>query len=254
MVPVLLVLLVSRVIRMRKKLDIDVDFDYRSDTPPGKDPDRASPRLKHDHQLLWGRQLPSGSQFDLSASEPGTYLYHKSQLGEFFLSSDAIIPTFDYWERLAPIMEHVPESEIEEFSRITYTIGGMIIFPSNPIGGGHTINQSRGTNRSIEDRFDLTLECIRRHYLGEASPLADTLSRYSDFFDLFVDFHGYVEFFFLRDLVADDGAIRWFMPFAEFAKPAFPQTLEAYKEYRRLSVEFVEARNRRIAAFCEGAE
>ena len=32
----------------------DIAFDYLLDTtPPGKDPDSHSPRLKADHQLLW---------------------------------------------------------------------------------------------------------------------------------------------------------------------------------------------------------
>ncbi len=43
-------------------------------------------------------------------------------------------------------------------------------------------------------RFDLTLECIRRHYLDEPSPLSDTLAWYADFFGLFGDFAGYVDF------------------------------------------------------------
>ena len=47
-------------------------------------------------------------------------------------------------------------------------------------------------SESIRDRFDLTLECIRRHYLDEPSPLSATLARYADFFGLFGDFAGYV--------------------------------------------------------------
>lgn len=231
--------------------DIDVTFDYRSDTPRGKDPDKFSVRLRQDHQMLWSRPLPNGAPFDLDTTTTGQYLHHKSGLGEFFLSSDAVIPTFDYWERLVRIMEHIPDAEKEEFTRITYTIGGIIIFPSNRIGSAQTINQARGRNRSIEDRFDLTLECIRRHYLGESSPLAETLSLYNDFFALYGDFHGYADYFFLQDLLSDDYCtVRWFMPFAEFTRPAYPQTLEAYVEYRRLSIEFVQARNQRIAEFC----
>ena len=42
--------------------------------------------------------------------------------------------------------------------------------------------------QQIADPFDLTLECIRRHYLGETSPLAETLRRYEQFFALFEDF------------------------------------------------------------------
>ena len=48
-----------------------------------------------------------------------------------------------------------------------------------------TTNVSRGINPSIKDTFDLTLECIRRFYLNENSPLSHTLRRYSLFFSLF---------------------------------------------------------------------
>ena len=104
-----------------------------------------------------------------------------------------------------------------------------------------------GSIRKIADRFDLTLECIRRHYLGQRSPLGETLARYRDFFALFEDFRGYVEFFMLQDLVTDDcSAVRFFMPFDDFKTPSVPKDGDTYKEYRRLSIEFIEARNRRI--------
>lgn len=77
------------------------------------------------------------------------------------------------------------------------------------VDGKQTINGRRGTHHQIKDRFDLTLECIRRHYTGEGSPLADTLDRYTGFFALFQDFAGYVNFFFLSDLVRDDGGVRF---------------------------------------------
>ena len=107
-----------------------------------------------------------------------------------------------------------------------------------------------GFNRQIADRFDLTLECIRRHYLGLRSPLGETLARYSDFFALFEDFGGYVDFFMLQDLVTEDcSAVRFFMPFDDFNTPAVPRDGDTYKEYRRLSIEFIEARNRRIGRY-----
>ena len=64
----------------------------------------------------------------------------------------------------------------------------------------------RGCLGTIAGRFDLTLECIRRHYKGQPSPLGETLARYRDFFDLFKSFDGYVEFFLLQDLVTIDHA------------------------------------------------
>ena len=77
---------------------------------------------------------------------------------------------------------------------ISYTIGGMMVFPGNRIKGKWTINQARGCLKNISDRFDLTVECIRRHYARQSSPLGETLARYNDSFALFEDFSGYADF------------------------------------------------------------
>ena len=105
---------------------------------------------------------------------------------------------------------------------------------------------TRDEHGSISDRFDLTVECIRRHYLDQESPLAAALSRYADFFDLFGDFRGYVSFFLLDDLVTDDVDVKFFMPFDDFRPPSVPKDVVTYKEYRRRSIDFIEARNHRI--------
>jgi hypothetical protein len=224
---------------------IDVAFDFRTDAG-GYDPDAYSPTLRRYHRLLWSKQLPSGASFDLSDAAPSVYLHHRSALGEFFLSSDSVMQTFTRWVALKPITEQFAESENEAFVRIAYTIGAMIVFPGNRIERQLTINGARGFTRSIADRFDLTLECIRRHSLGQGSPLAATLSRYADFFALFGDFYGYVSFFLLQDLVADDGSVKFFMPFDDFRPPSVPTDVETYKEYRRRSIEFIAARHHRI--------
>jgi hypothetical protein len=36
------------------------------------------------------------------------------------------------------------------------------------------------------------------------------------------------------------------MPFDDFRTPSVPRDLDTYREYRRRSIDFVEARNRRI--------
>ncbi len=225
-------------------MTIDVAFDFRTDAC-GKDPDAHSPTLRRYHRLLWSKPLPSGDRFDLTDSTDGVYLHHRSKLGAFRLSSDSLIPTFTRRKSLKWITEQFPEPDNEGFRAIAYTIGGMIVFPANRIERKHTINQARGMNRSIADRFDLTLECIRRHYLDQSSPLAPTLARYADFFALFDDFNGYVNFFLLDDLVTDD-SVKSFMPFDDLHTSAVPQDLDTYIEYRRRSIEFIEARNRRI--------
>jgi hypothetical protein len=225
-------------------MTIDIAFDFRTDAG-GRDPDVYSPALRLYHRLLWSKRLPSGASFDLTDTTRGVYLHHRSGLGEVFLSSDSVMQTFTRWSALKPITEQFPEPENEAFMTIAYTIGAMMVFPGNQIERKLTINGARGLTRSIADRFDLTLECIRRHYLHQDSPLAPTLSRYADFFALFGDFRGYVSFFLLEDLVTDD-SVKFFMPFDDFRPPSVPRDVGTYKEYRRRSIEFIEARNHRI--------
>ncbi|WP_128081675.1 DUF6994 family protein [Arthrobacter sp. TB 26] len=111
-------------------------------------------------------------------------------------------------------------------------------------------SDARGFHPRIADRPDLTLECIRRHYLGELpNPLAKPLARYSDFFALFKTFREYVEFFLLQDLLEEDGQnVRSFLhPIADFrTKDAVPKDGPEYLTYLENSNAFISARNRRI--------
>jgi hypothetical protein len=231
---------------------IDISFDFRSDTPPGKDPDTRSPTLRRFHKCLWSKPLPSGVMFELVDTTPGVYLHHRSQLGEFWLSSDAVIPTFRKEARLAHVIEQIPD-EVESFNGIGYTIGGMMLFPGNCVDRKMTINGARGFHPRIKDRFDLTLECIRRHYLDEEpNPLGAVLRRYADFFRLFDNFSGFVEFFLLQDLVTDDhSTVKFFSPFENFTSSPVPDSMAAYQAYRERAIDFIEARHRRIRAWCE---
>jgi hypothetical protein len=226
---------------------IDTTFDFRTDTPQDRDPDSHSPTLRRYHQLLWSKPLPRGVLFELDATVPGYYLLHRSTLGQFELSSDAVMASYTRHVAMAPIIAQFSEEEHAAFNTLGYTIGGTMVFPSNRVDGKMTINGARGFLPRIADRMDLTLESIRRHYRGEPSPLGATLARYADFFALFDDFGGYVDFFLLQDLVTADGAtVRFFMPFSDFNPPAMPRNAATYREFRLLSIEFIEARNRRI--------
>lgn len=234
-------------------MDLDTSFDFRADAG-GRDPDTHSATLRRYHQFLWSKPLPGGTHFELDVVTPGEYLHHRSALGEFFLSSDSVIPTWDYWPRMQPVVGQLEPQEIETFVGATTTIGGMVIFPSNRIDGRPTMNGARGMTRKIADRFDLTLECIRRHYRGEESPLSATLDRYKVFFALFDDFTGYVDFFLLQDLVDPSaGSVRFFMPFDDFSGPAVPETVAGYRSYARLSMDFIESRNLRIARWARSS-
>jgi hypothetical protein len=161
---------------------IDINFNVYSDTPAGKDPDTFSPTLRKYHKFLWSKPLPNGINFNLTDSIPKV-LYHQSDLGEFFLSSDSIGHTYRRVKSMSHIINQIPQQEIDSFFKVCSTIGGYIIFPAKKIDNKMTMNGSRGLNRSIVDRFDLTLECIRLHYKNEDNPLSDTLQRYSSFFN-----------------------------------------------------------------------
>jgi hypothetical protein len=122
---------------------IDITFDFRTDTPTGKDPDALSPTLRSYHKFLWSKPLPNGVLFELDDKKAKVYLYHKSQLGEFFLSSDSVIHTFSRWASMAHIINQLKDGEAEAFRSIGYTMGGMIIFPANRVEGKSTINGAR---------------------------------------------------------------------------------------------------------------
>lgn len=232
---------------------IDTAFDFRTDTPPNRDPDACSPTLHRYHRVLWSKPLPSGVRFDLNALSQ-CRLRHVSDLGEFVLSSDTVIPTWENWAKASSVIAQLSEDEKKVFGTIRYTIGGMMMFPSKKIDGGQTINAERGINAKIGDRMDLTLECIRRYYLGETSHperavqrFGQTLQRYAAFFGLFEDFKGYVDFFLLQDMVTSDySEVKFALPFDDFASSPLPSDTNAYREYRRSSIEFIAARNRRI--------
>ncbi|GAA2175621.1 hypothetical protein GCM10009846_26220 [Agrococcus versicolor] len=228
------------------KPTIDVTFDMRSDAGSG-DPDTTSATLRRYHQLLWSKALPNGTIFDLDISNRRRYLHHASLLGEFFLASDTCVPTYRSWRRLAPIIEQCAPDELDEFQHLNHTIAGMMVFPGERRPGVQTLNMARGWTASIGDRLDLTLECIRLFYEGEASPLGSVLEAYRDFFDLFESFDRYVEFFLLQDLVGPDGGVAFMRSFRGFDESPLPEDAADYRDYRSSCVAFLRARNERIA-------
>lgn len=148
---------------------IDTSLDLRSDA--SGDADTHSPTMRCYHRLLWSKRLPGGAMFDLEeAGRKGShYLRHGSDLGEFKLSSDAI--TNRLVKQAKRVVADIPPEQLPPHRG--YTIGSAVLFPKTAPPGRMTINKARGMRRQIADRFDLTLECIRRHYRGEDSPLAD---------------------------------------------------------------------------------
>jgi hypothetical protein len=226
---------------------LDINFDFRTDAA-GKnpDPDASSPTLLHYHHLLWSKPLRSGRCFDLTPRRRRPFwLEHHSDLGDFYLTSDSVMATFTRRPDMLAIIGQLPPGEIDAFNSITYTVGGMILWPGNQIDGKWTINQARGCIARIADRFDLTVECVRRHYAGDNTyPLADVFGRYLDFFGLFGSFAGYLDFWLLDDLVDADGDVKLFLPSENFTFPPVPRSLADYLIFRQRTIKFVTAPKR----------
>lgn len=226
---------------------IDINFNVYSDAKGG-DPDSTSPTLRKYHKILWSKPLPNGKTFELYDNKNGIYLYHNSELGEFFFGSDAITHSYKNHKRKHWLTKQIP-SDVDELFDTGSIIGAYTIFPNNRIDGNHTINQARGVNSLIDDRFDLTLECIRLYYLEQKSPLYETLLRYKYFFDLFDNFPGYIHFFLLEDLIDENYNIKFYLPFDDFkTRPSFSNIGE-YQIYKKRVMNFIKSRNKRIEIY-----
>lgn len=225
-------------------MKIDITFNVFTDANGG-DPDSKSPTLRSYHKMLWSKNLPTGEKFEMTDKKSGVYLYHISGLGEFLLGSDAITHSYKNHKRKTWLTQQI-QDEVQELFNTGSTIGAYTIFPNNRVDKQHTINQARGVNSLIDDRFDLTLECIRLFYAGQQSPLYDTFNRYKNFFDLFVNFKGFIDFFLLNDLVDEKENIKFYLPFDNFkTKPTFVE-VDEYLAYQKGVIDFIKARNKRI--------
>ncbi len=237
-------------------IKVDVNFNFTSDTPHfwdrywddemGKvcvDPDFYSPTLKTYQRIIWNKKLPNGEVFNLT-EDSKDYLIWKN----FKFSSDSIITSFRYQKyrnMIHKVMNYLPNYKafIEDYTQKSYTIGGEIIFPKQ----SKSINQSRGCNPHIKDRFDLTLECIRKYYLNENNPLSEVLLMNKEFFDLFINFKGYVDFFYLQDLVSIDySRVNFLIGNGDFNVSPLPQSVKEYLLWINNQLDFVKKRNNRI--------
>ena len=226
---------------------IDTNFKVYSDANGG-DPDSKSPTLRNYHKILWNKALPNGTFFELSDNKSGAYLYHASELGEFLLGSDAITHSYKNQKRKQWLIKQISE-EVDELFEIGSTIGAFTLFPNKKIDNKFTINQARGVNVLIDDRFDLTLECIRLFYIGQTSPLYDTLERYQNYFKLFDNFTGYVNFFLLNDLIDEEQKVKFYLPFDNFKTKPSLKNIDDYITYKKKVTNFVQLRNQRIERY-----
>ena len=243
-----------------EKMIIDTSLNFADDTDGfwdnfwenngglgagSSDPDIESPLLQKYHQFLWSKELPCGEKMELKKGDKYNYLTWKN----YRFGSDSILVSFRY-KRNYILLKEVEESVdnyhlfVEGYVKKLYTIGATTIFPKH----SNSINQSKGCNKYICDRLDLTLECIRRFYNNDESPLYDVLKNDANFFKLFVDFKGFVDYFFFQDLVTSnyDRVLFWIENDNFKNENPMPKTVEQYLNFIDDEIIFSEKRNKRI--------
>ena len=197
--------------------------------------------------MLWSKSLPDGRLLQLSTPSWSAYLQVASLAGRWTLGSDNFATTH---ANALPTSSRALDSFADGHLCDFCTIGGYIVFPNGlaqhvptSVNGSvrrWSLNQARGMERRISDRFDLTLEAIRMFYSGvvhrSENPIGDVLEAYRWWFDLFgrgaEGFLAYADFFFLTPMLDSRGLVKPFGPLTLAFADALPSGDEAtYRAY-----------------------
>ena len=231
----------------------DPRFDFDAESPY-RDADTYSDTLRLYHQLLWSKMTPVGEALSLNVprAKQSAYLTHsRDDEIAYWFASDAITNSYTTWIRPKTLVEAkmaLTDAQVERYLNPNYTIGSASIWPLRKMHG--SINTARVWGR-VADRMDLTLECIRRLYLGDnETPLGSRLSGYADFFELFESFAGFVEFFHLQQLVNTSlDQVEFWLPFDGFVRHGAPASVDEYVRLREATLEFIADRGARMASW-----
>ena len=256
----------TKISSMEKKTNFEVNFDFTTDVdgfweefwsnPDGlghvtskNDPDSQSKKLQEYHLLVWNKRIFNNELQARSDINGNLYFSYK----ELNLSSDSIINSYRYKSLVFNLKEEMKKkgenykSFQEEYIKKSYNIGGMIIFPKHP----NSLNQKRGMHNKIRDRFDLTLECIRRYYEQSKNynPLQDVLQADEKYYNFFGSFKGFIDTFFLQDWVDKYYRVKFMLDFDNFQTSPLPQNYDEYMILHDKQLELVQKRNCRIDKF-----
>ena len=217
------------------------------------DPDACSKNLYRFHGFLWTKQQANMPEFDFpnKVNLCEKSIWYEINGTNTTLASDSVMSIYWHWagkiypyKKMQDIIKSVSTnivntdeykeicSEIEEnfsakakqrckqenntfkkfigcYLQKSNTVGGFVLFPRHT----SSINSSRGCCSKIRDRFDLTLECIRRayqyrdFYKTDNNPLFGITEEDKSFFKIFGSFEGYAKFFCLDKSWVKDGKV-----------------------------------------------
>ena len=194
------------------------------------------------HQKLWQKKLPNGANLDLQIKYKGGSFFLLNNKSGIRFGSDSILHTYRHFKKgyIREVIEKFNVEKLNKFYEEITSIGGYIIFPKHI----NSLNQRRGTHALVKDRFDITLDSIRKYYQKDKSdyPLKKVIEKDGEFFSWFLTFKSYVSFFHLEDLVnPKTEEIIFFLE----DKP-LPISKEGYLAYKDKVLLFLKNRNKRI--------
>ena len=221
-------------------------------------------------ELYGNKKLPNGDIFNLEYKYIDSFGYNLC-FNNIRLGSDSILQIYWYWSRPL-LIKNLIDNDVKKYIAIhtglsfydfiknylkkAYTIGGHIIFPKER---DRSMNINRGySNKFIRDRFDLTLECIKRYYDNTEQSINDErynplgrviYKNYEDFFKLFCNFKGFVDFFYLNPIVSEDyNSIKYFICNSNnnFLAEPLPRDYREWYELYENQISFLEKRNELI--------
>lgn len=194
------------------------------------------------HQRLWQKKLPNGANLKFQIKHKGGSFFLLDNKSGISFGSDSILHTYRHFKKgyIREVIEKFNVKETNKFYEEITSIGGYIIFPKRI----NSLNQRRGTDALVKDRFDITLDSIRKYYQKDKLdyPLKKVIEKDGEFFSWFMDFKSYVSFFYLDDLVNPKTDEILF--FSE-DKP-LPRSKEGYLAYKDKVLFFLKNRNKRI--------
>lgn len=210
----------------------DIDHNYWVGYEGG-DADRDNPELRVAMQELYGRKGFDFGEVPDKFYDPDRKNHYRP---DGYSSHTSLVG--NYISRM-PFREEAVKNNKELSSRCYFlagTIAAELFFPARMLNG-QTINQSRGTHPEINDMVYQTLDSIKKYYAKESGsyPLKETLERYGYFFDSFASFDEYIEYNFLQDY--------------ELLPKKFPTNENELIEFWKMSINFLEARLRRIEEY-----
>ena len=131
----------------------------------------------------------------------------------------------------------------EQFLKTLENLKALAKTKKNTLEYDEILNAFNGMELT-DAKIDMVLEYLEKNNI-------DVLQDDKKFFDLFVDFNGYVDFFYLQDCVSSGYCEVKMWLDEDFSYHPLPKTVNSYLGWINSNLDFVRNRNERIRKACQ---